>query len=128
MSGWTQPQWGYPPAAAAAAHAAAPAAPVAPVAPAAPGPLPAAAPAPVAPAPVAPAAPVVVAPPYPGGWSKPQKPAKNVKIYLTIPLGISSKECDNPGCRKKTLFFAGVGGLCAWLTRTPAFLQRHPGS
>lgn len=70
MSGWTQPQWGYPPAAAAPAHPAAPAAPVAPVVP---GPVAAAAPAPVAPAPVAPAAPVVVAPPYPGGW--PGQPA-----------------------------------------------------
>ena len=78
MSGWTQPQWGYPPAAAAPAHPAAPAAPVVP------GPVAAAAPAPVAPAPVAPAAPVVVAPPYPGGWSKPQKRGKNVKHCKTI--------------------------------------------
>ena len=80
MSGWTQPQWGYPPAAA-PAHPAAPAAPVAPVVP---GPVAAAAPAPVAPAPVAPAAPVVVAPPYPGGWSKPQKRGKNAKKCKTI--------------------------------------------
>ena len=39
----------------------------------------------------------------------------------------SSKECDNPGCRKKTFVFAKLGGFLR-LTRTPPFFARHPGS
>ena len=53
------------------------------------------------------------------------KSGLNPSIFYTfdIPLGISSKECDNPGCRKK-LVFAKIGGLCAWLTRTPPFFAK----
>ena len=43
-----------------------------------------------------------------------------------IPLGISTKAWDNPGCRKKH-FFAKTGGKSTWRTRTPHFLQRFPG-
>ena len=50
---------------------------------------------------------------------------KDPYIYI-IPLGISFKECDNPGCRKKRFFFAKIGGLCTWLTRTPRLLRRPP--
>ena len=50
-----------------------------------------------------------------------------VYIYIhIIPLGNSSKECDNPGGR--IFFFAKIGGLCTWLTRTPRFLRRPPWS
>ena len=44
------------------------------------------------------------------------------KTNLIIPFGISSKEWDNPGCRKKRFFF---GGFSTWLTRTPPFFCRN---
>ena len=50
------------------------------------------------------------------------------KDDFEIPLGISTKEWDNPGCRKKRFFFAKKWLQSTWRTRTPHFLQRLPGS
>ena len=49
-------------------------------------------------------------------------------LWKWIPRGISTKEWDSPGCPKKRFFFAKTGGFSIWLTRTPHFLQRLPGS
>ena len=51
----------------------------------------------------------------------------NIFRYI-IPLGIPTKEWDNPGCRQKRYFFAKTGGFSTWLIRTPHFLQNLPGS